>query len=143
MKKFGVAFILMFCHISCSNNAADRVVAPNYYGKWKLTKMTGVFIPSFYINGNPQWQEFYDFKKDSTFIKIRIEETTKTYASGKFEIIKNQNKTHIKLTYKEDNDIIGSCFGDLSEDLYVNSEGLLTSTWRMFDGPGLFYKKMR
>ncbi|QOG01051.1 hypothetical protein [Flavobacterium sp. MDT1-60] len=47
------------------------------------------------------------------------------------------------MTYKEDNDIIGSCFGGLSEDLYVNSDGLLTSTWRMFDGPGLFYKKMR
>ncbi|QOG01052.1 hypothetical protein [Flavobacterium sp. MDT1-60] len=88
MKKIGIAFMLMFCFLSCSNSEANSAVITYYYGKWKLTKMTRVFIPALYINGNPQWQEFYDFKTDRTFVKTRIQETTKTYASGKFEIIK-------------------------------------------------------
>jgi hypothetical protein len=143
MSKFGIVFIIMFSLISCSNSETGAIPAPNYYGKWELTRMTGVFIPALYIEGQPQWQEFYDFKKERTFIKTRIQGATKTYASGKFEIVKIQNETHLSLTYNEDNDIIGSCFGNLGEDLYVNSEGLLTNTWRMCDGPGLFYEKMR
>ena len=133
----------MFCLISCSNNEADRIVAPDYYGKWELTRLTGVFIPALYIEGQPQWHEYYDFKTDGTFLKTRIQGTTKTDAFGKFEIIKLQNETHLSLTYNEDNDIIGNCFGNLGEDLYINSEGLLTSTWKMCDGPGLFYDKVR
>ncbi|MNQ70400.1 hypothetical protein D3C85_850370 [compost metagenome] len=143
MKNIGIVFILMFCFLSCSNSGADSVVITSYYGKWKLTKRTGVFILALYMEGNPQWQEFYDFKTDGTFTKTRVQETTKTFASGKFEIKKNQNETQLNLTYTEDNDIIGNCFGNLSEDLYINSEGLLTSSWQMCDGPGLFYEKMR
>jgi hypothetical protein len=143
MKKFGVIFMLLLSLVSCSSNDAESSRTPNYYGKWKLVKTTASFTLAIYIMGEPQWQEYYDFKTDGTFVKTKIQNNVTTTASGTFGIVKIQNETHFALTYPVASDIVGSCYGNLSEDLFVKPDGTLASTWQNCDGPGLIYQKTK
>ncbi|SHH49118.1 hypothetical protein [Flavobacterium defluvii] len=143
MKKITAVFILMFSILSCSNDDSDSRNYSAYYGKWKLTSITGSFIQAIYIVGEPQYQEFYDFKRDNTFVKTRTQNGVTTTASGTFSIVEIQKKPHFQLTYASTSTIIGSCTGNLSEELFINDAGDLTSTWRNCDGPDLVYEKTK
>jgi len=48
---------------------------------------------------------------------------------------------YLELTYENDSEIIGSCYGNLKEELYFKANNSLSSTWQNCDGPGLEYKK--
>ena len=143
MKKFATVFIIMLSIVSCSSDDATSKNALGYYGKWKLTTYTTSFVLAIYIPGEPQWQEYYDFKTDNTFLKTRIINGITTTASGTFLATKNNDQTNLKLTYSETSDIIGSCLGNLTEELILDNRGVLFSTWRNCDGPGFEYKKVR
>jgi hypothetical protein len=140
MKKITIILMLTSILISCSNNNANSS-QPSYYGKWKLVKMTGKVIPAIHTIGEPQWQEFYVFNTNKTFTKTRIKDKVTTTASGTFKIINIQDETNLELSYTENSDIIGSCYGNQKEDLFMNSDNLLSSTWQNCDGPGLIYEK--
>lgn len=139
MKKFVAVLIVILSMVSCSSDETNSKVSSSYYGRWNLSKYTTTFVLAIYVYGEPQWQEFYDFNQDNTFVKTRIQNNKKTTASGTFSIITIQNETHFVLNYANKSDIIGSCSGDLSEDLYLNNEGSLVSTWQNCDGPGMEY----
>jgi len=142
MKKLGIIFIVIISLISCSKEDNKTPVATDYYGKWTLIKMT-TFRTANTIFDKLEWQESYVFNTDGTFVKTRIENNKTTTASGTFKITKTEKETLLGLTYKESSPIIGTCFGNLSESLSVNKEGLLVSFWQACDGPGLVYQKLR
>ncbi|MGE6352903.1 hypothetical protein ACQKCJ_03380 [Flavobacterium sp. NPDC079362] len=142
MKKIGIAVILMLIFISCSNEKAKSPMVSDYHGKWELIEVTG-FRPANIIFDKLGWQESYVFNTDETFIKTRTKDNKTTTATGKFAVKKLDNETHFELTYEENNDIIGTCTGNLIEDLSINKEGLLVNSWQMCDGPGLIYKKSK
>lgn len=142
MKKITIILILASILVSCSNNNANTARI-SYYGKWKLIKMTGRFIPAIHIIGEPEWQEFYVFNTDKTFTKTRIKDKVTTTVSGTFEIINIEKESLLKLSFTENNDIIGSCYGNQKEELFLNSDNLLSSTWQNCDGPGLIYEKTK
>ncbi|UUF13159.1 MULTISPECIES: hypothetical protein [Flavobacterium] len=143
MKKFASIFILMLSIVSCSSDNADSRSSFTYYGKWKLTRSTGSFVEAIYIIGKPQYLEYYDFKKDNTFIKTRTKDGVTTTASGTFSITEIQNQKHFILTYTSTSDIIESCTGNLSEELFINEAQELISTWQNCDGPTLVYEKTK
>lgn len=141
MKKFGAAFILMLSLISCSGDDANPSLALDYYGKWQLIEMSGSTINSVTTESEMDWQESYVFNTNRTFVKTRIKDNTTTTASGTFSVVKTSDETHFELTYSKSSTLVGSCYGNLKEDLFINSNNLLVSTWQNCDGPGLVYQK--
>lgn len=142
MKKLGIIFILMLSLISCSKDDTKTPAATDYYGKWTLVKMT-TFRTANTIFDKLEWQESYVFNTNGTFVKTRIADNKTITASGTFKTTKSDKGTSFELTYKENSPIIGTCFGNLTESLSINQEGLLVSFWQACDGPGLVYQKAR
>ena len=133
----------MLSLISCSNEDTNPPLVLDYYGKWQLTEMSGSVINSVTTGPKMYWQEFYVFNTDGTFVKTRIKDNTTTTASGTFSVVKTSDETHLELTYSESSVLVGSCYGNLKEDLFINNNNLLVSTWQNCDGPGLVYQKKK
>ncbi len=143
MKKFGITFILMLSLISCSSDDAKPPLALDYYGKWQLIEMSGSTINSVTTGSEMSWQEFYTFDTNGKFVKTRIKDNTTTTASGTFSVVTILDETHLELTYSVSSVLVGSCYGNLKEDLFINNNNLLVSTWQNCDGPGLVYQKKK
>ena len=133
----------MLSLISCSNEDTNPPLVLDYYGKWQLTEMSGSVINSVTTGPKMYWQEFYVFNTDGTFVKTRIKDNTTTTALGTFSVVTILDETHLELTYSESSTLVGSCYGNLKEDLFINNNNLLVSTWQNCDGPGLVYQKKK
>lgn len=135
-----VAFLTVFS--SCTKDTEETTV--DYLEKWTLVKMSGSIPNSETTGAAMEWQEYYLFNKDGTFTKSRIQNKIETKATGTYITItiNNQYGKYLELTYLKDNEIIGSCFGNLKEDLYFKTNNTLSSAWSACDGPGLEYQKV-
>jgi hypothetical protein len=140
MKKLIVLITFLTIFNSCSK---DNVVTDNtgYYGKWTLIKMSGSMVNSETTGSAMEWQEFYLFNTNGTFTKSRERNGVKTTISGTYTTTNNPDGIYFELTYPNDSEIIGSCYGNLKEELYVTENNTLLNTWKNCDGPGLEYKK--
>ena len=143
MKSFIAIVILLITFSSCSkDNDENTNSTADYLGKWTLVKMSGSMNNSETVGSAMEWQEFYIFNENETFTKIRIRKDIQSTASGTY-ILKNiQNEKYLELTYPNESNIIGSCYGNLKEELYFSANNTLSSTWSYCDGPGLDYKKI-
>ncbi|MFS4454699.1 hypothetical protein [Maribacter sp. 2304DJ31-5] len=108
--------------------------------KWQLVRMTGSFAGSVSEGENMEWQEFYIFDPDGTFLKSRDRDGITTEATGTFEAVEYENDDHdyLELTYKT-SELIGNCSGNNKEILIYRSSRRLSNTWQACDGPGLDY----
>jgi hypothetical protein len=140
MKNIAHIFILLFTFSSCSNDTTV-VSSSEYSGKWTLVKMSGNTANSETTGSAMQWQEFYLFDNDGTFAKTREKDTTKTTASGTYTVKNLSGGEYLELSYPQDSDITGSCYGNQKEELYLTENNLLSSSWEYCDGPGLEYEK--
>ncbi|MDX6183021.1 hypothetical protein SGQ44_11925 [Flavobacterium sp. Fl-77] len=143
MKKIGIIFILVLSLFSCSNETKEisAASASDFHGKWTLIKMSGTFPDSETTGNQMEWQEFYIFNTDRTFVKTRVRNNTTTTESGIFETKDFNGLTHFELTFLGNSTLAGNCYGNSKESLFIDADGLLTGTWRTCDGPGLVYKK--
>lgn len=135
-----IAFLTVFS--SCTKETEDATTTADYHGKWTLVKMSGSMINSVTTEAAMEWQEAYLFKNDGTFEKSRIRNMVETKAVGTYTTIYHQDGKYLELTYANDSEIIGSCYGDLKEELYFVTNTILSSTWSACDGPGLDYQKV-
>lgn len=143
MKKIGAVFMLILSLISCSGDDAKPSLALDYYGKWQLIEMSGSIMNSVKTGSEMGWQEFYTFDANGKFVKTRIKDNTTTTASGTFSVVKTSDETHFELTYSESSTLVGSCYGNLKEEFFINNNNLLVSTWQNCDGPRLVYQKKK
>lgn len=88
-----------------------------------------------------EWQEYYLLKSDGTFVKRRERDGIKYDASGKFQFITITDGTLLELTHDTKNQIIGNCYSNQTEQLYLKSADKLVGTWQMCDGPRLEYER--
>jgi hypothetical protein len=132
------ALLLIFC--SCSNDSSN-VITTGFQGKWELYQMSGRIANSETTGVAMEWQEYYSFNSDGSFTKSRTSNGTKKEISGSYIITKIQEESFLELTYKVDSEIIGSCYGENKEELFILPNSILSSTWKNCDGPGLEYKK--
>jgi hypothetical protein len=133
-----IAFLTIFNSCSKDNVAMDNT---GYYGKWTLVAMSGS-IPNSEVTGAAmEWQEFYLFNTNGTFTKSRERNGVKTTLSGTYTTTTQSDGIFFELIYPNDSEIIGSCYGNQKEVLYLIDNNSLSSTWSYCDGPGLKYKK--
>jgi len=140
MKKSNVlcALLVLFC--SCSSDNLESI-STDYQGKWELYKMSGRIADSETMGTAMEWQEYYSFNPDGSFIKSRTRNGIKTEISGSYTISRLQDESFFELSYKTDSEIIGGCYGNNKEELHILPNVTLSSTWKNCDGPGLEYKK--
>ena len=110
--------------------------------KWQLVRMTGSFVNSETTGNQMEWQEYYVFKPDGTFLKSRDREGTITEGNGTFEVVEfeHDDADYLELVYKNGLELIGSCNGDATELLVYRSAIAISNTWNACDGPGLDYE---
>ncbi len=142
MKRLALIIAFLFVFSSCTKDTEEATTTADYYGKWTLVKMSGSMINSVTTGTAMGWQEFYLFKNDGTFEKSRMRNTVETKAVGTYTAIDYQDGKYLELIYTNDSEIIGSCYGNLTESLYFSAVNTLSSTWRACDGPGLDYQKV-
>jgi hypothetical protein len=137
-----IAFLTIFSSCTKDTEETTASTTADYLGKWTLVKTSGSISNSEVTGTAMEWQEFYLFKNDRTFIKSRVRNEVKTTFSGTYTIKNSPNTRYLELTYPNDNETIGNCTGDLIEDLCFTANNTLSSTWSACDGPGLEYQKV-
>ena len=142
MKNLAIVIIFLSAFSSCTKDTDDTPTTSDYHGKWTLVKMTGSMQNSETTGTEMAWQEFYLFNNDGTFTKSRIRNAITTTISGTYTTQNDTEALYLELTYPNNSEIIGSCYGTQKETLYLNSNNTLSSTWSHCDGPGLDYKKL-
>jgi hypothetical protein len=140
MKHIIILFTFLSIFNSCSK---DSVQTDNtgYYGKWTLVKMSGSKANSETTGTAMEWQEFYLFNSNGTFTKSRERNGVSSTATGTYTTTMHPEGIYFELIYPNDSELIGSCYGNLKEELYLTASNTLSSTWKNCDGPGLEYKK--
>jgi hypothetical protein len=139
MKHFAVFIAFLSFLNSCSKDATT-VDSTGYYGKWTLVKMSGTLSNSESTGTAMEWQEYYLLNTNGTFTKSRERNAIKTTISGTYITTDQPDGIYLVLTYPSDSEIIGNCYGNLKEELYIENH-TLSNTWKNCDGPGLEYKK--
>jgi hypothetical protein len=142
MKSLAIIVVFLTVFSSCTKDSEETKTTADYHGKWTLVKMSGSMINSVTIGTAMDWQESYSFNNDGTFTKSRTQNTVKTTVSGSYTTQNNSDGLYLELTYSKDSEIIGSCYGNLKEELYFSTSTTLSGTWRNCDGPGLEYQKV-
>ena len=113
------------------------------YQQWQLVEMSGSMANVPPASGSDmEWQEYYRFYPDSTFIKSRTRDGSTIEKSGTYSAVTLEDGEYLELTYPSENDLIGNCSGELKELLFFESEAKLIGTWQACDGPGLVYEKV-
>ncbi|MDC6404548.1 hypothetical protein [Maribacter flavus] len=111
--------------------------------KWRLVQMTGSFVNSTTVGEAMDWQEYYIFNPDGSFIKSRERDGAVLEATGTFEMVEydNDDADYLELLFETGGELAGGCYGFGRETLQYVAEDRLQSSWMACDGPGLFYEK--
>nr|WP_309756565.1 hypothetical protein [Flavobacterium sp.] len=141
MKKLIILVAFFSFLSSCSKGDAVKIDSTGYYGKWTLVSMSGSIPNSETTGAAMEWQEFYLFNTNGTFTKSRERNSVKTSISGTYTTTNQSDGISFELTYPNDSEIIGSCYGNRKEGLFLDANNSLSSTWSYCDGPVLKYKK--
>lgn len=137
-----VAFLIIFSSCTKDTEETTALTTAGHLEKWTLVMMSGSIPNSETTGAAMEWQEYYLFNNEGTFTKSRIRNKIETKATGTYTTINNQYGKYLELTYSNDNELIGTCTGDLKETLFFKANNTLSSTWSACDGPGLEYQKV-
>jgi len=139
MKK--IIFILLLGTLfSCSKD--DKYDFGKYPQKWLLIKMSGQVANSETTGTEMDWQELYLLNSNGTFAKHRERDGVHSEALGTFSVIDQSDGKFLELVYDTNSEIIGSCYGNHTESLWLKSDIKLMGTWSSCDGPGLEYERV-
>ncbi len=145
MRKLFLALLTVCLIMSCSkegNEIEKQFDSEKYPQKWTLIEMSGQIPNSEATGENMEWQEYYILKSDGTFIKHREWDGIDSDATGTFSFVNINEDKFIELVHAIGSDIVGSCYGNQNESLWLKSDKKLTGTWSACDGPGLVYERI-
>lgn len=141
MRSLFVLPFIITLAISCSSdNENDPGQCPE---KWQLVKMTGNVATLPPATGSDMdWQEWYQFYSDQTFSKTRERDNTVIEATGTYALVTLPGGDFMELTFETGTDLVGNCYPDPKELLWIKSKDELAGTWATCDGPGLTYVRV-
>lgn len=144
MKKQILFLMIIGILFSCNKNDDgnnDDNLETEIIGKWKLIQMTGNIPNSETTGTEMEWQETYQLNTDGTFQKSRNRDGIITEVSGTYNLVDSSNERFIEFIFDDESEIIGSCYSNLKEEMFFQSDNTFSSTWSACDGPGLKYEK--
>ncbi|MDF4203628.1 hypothetical protein PXD56_11705 [Maribacter sp. SA7] len=145
MKRYSALFLFLVFLASCANDDDYGLESTQFVfseQKWELTQMSGNFQNSETTGLDMEWQEYYIFSPEGTFVKSRTVDEEVTEATGTFEVVEYDNDLnhYLELTFETENELAGNCTGDSKELLIYRSSTVMSSLWIACDGPGLDYQ---
>lgn len=145
MKKITALLVCIVLLLSCSSDDDYGLESTQFVyaeQQWTLVKMTGSFQNSETTGSEMEWQEYYTFSPEGTFVKSRTVDEVVYEATGSFEVIEfdNDPNHYLELTYQTGNALVGNCTGDYKELLMYRNSTMISSLWMACDGPGLDYQ---
>lgn len=130
--------------MSCSNTEEENIPTLDANSqKWELVKMTGSFAGSETTGADMEWQEYYIFNSDATFIKSRNWDGEVKEASGSYTTETLNEQKYLELTYSKGEGLVASCTSNKKEQLYFVKGDILRGSWAACDGPVLEYKQLK
>ena len=142
MKKQILFLLVIGILFSCNKNDDGNNLEIEIIGNWKLIQMTGNIPNSETIGTEMEWQESYRLNSDGTFQKSRDRDGVILDVSGIYNIVDLSDGKYLEFIFNEESEIIGSCYSNLKEVMFFQSENTFSSTWSACDGPGLKYEKV-
>ncbi|WP_405412471.1 hypothetical protein [Maribacter sp. Asnod1-A12] len=144
MRKYTIIFLILVVYASCANDDDFGLESSQFVfseQKWELVEMSGSFQNSETTSEEMEWQEYYIFSPEGTFIKTRIVDEKVAEATGTFEVVEYDNDLNhfLELTFETGNELAGNCTGDDKELLMYLTSTSISSLWMACDGPGLTY----
>lgn len=144
MRNYTIYILLIVALASCASDDDYGLASTQFVfseQKWVLTQMSGSFQNSETKGEDMEWQEYYIFSPEGTFIKSRTVDEEVTEAIGTFEVVEYDNDLnhYLELTYQTGNELVGNCTGDDKELLIYRNSTMISSLWMACDGPGLDY----
>jgi hypothetical protein len=148
MKTYAVLLLFILFTTSCANDDDFGLASTQFVfseQKWELTKMSGSRANYETTGEEMEWQEYYIFSPEGTFIKSRTVDEEVTEATGTFEVVEYDNDLnhYLELTFKTGIALVGNCTGDDKELLMYRNSTMISSLWMACDGPGLDYELMK
>lgn len=148
MKKITALLVCIVLLLSCSSDDDYGLESTQFVyaeQQWTLVKMTGSFQNSETTGSEMEWQEYYTFSPEGTFIKSRTVDEVVYEATGNFEVIEfdNDPNHYLELTYQTVNALVGNCTEDDKELLMYRNSTMISSLWMACDGPGLDYELVK
>lgn len=122
---------------SCQPIETQRFSPTTVEGTWKLKKMINAWTNQEVLAETLDYEEFYTFKNDSTFIKYRY---NGEHASGTYSTGKNVDGFFIQTFYPEETNLRESCTVG-TEYLLLKDSHTLSGGSLPCDDPALFYEK--
>ena len=142
MKKHILFLMIIGILFSCNKNDDGNNLETEIIGNWKLIQMTGSIPNSETTGTEMEWQETYQLNTGGTFQKSRDRDGVITDVSGIYNIIDLSDGKYLEFIFNSESEIIGSCYSNLKEEMFFQSENTISSTWSACDGPGLKYEKV-
>ncbi len=139
MKNIFAIILFVFFLTSCTNDdEIDPSLLPH---KFVMVSMSGMVPNSERTGDDMDWQEYYIFDSDSTFLKSRTEGDKTIEEEGIYKTKIMVDGEYMLLSYPKESEIIGSCQHQPSETLFIIDRDHLRNTWGACDGPVLSYKR--
>ncbi|WP_299322003.1 hypothetical protein [uncultured Maribacter sp.] len=144
MKRYALLFLFLVFLASCANDDDFGLESTQFVfseQKWELVQMSGSFQNSETTGEEMEWQEYYIFSPEGTFVKSRTVNEEVAEATGSFEVVEYENDLnhYLELTFETGNELAGNCTGDSKELLMYRNSTMISSLWMACDGPGLDY----
>ncbi|MDO6471102.1 hypothetical protein [Maribacter sp. 1_MG-2023] len=144
MERYALLFLFLVFLASCANDDDFGLESTQFVfseQKWELTQMSGSFQNSETTGEEMEWQEYYIFSPEGTFVKSRTIGDELVEATGSFEVVEYENDLnhYLELNFETGNELAGNCTGDSKELLMYRNSTMISSLWMACDGPGLDY----
>ena len=144
MRNYVIYILLIVTLASCASDDDYGLASTQFVfseQKWVLTQMSGSFQNSETKGEDTEWQEYYIFSPEGTFVKSRTVQEEVMEATGSIEVLEYDDDPnhYLELTFETGKELAGNCTGDNKEILIYRSSTEISSLWMACDGPGLDY----
>ncbi len=143
LKYTVILFLIAVCH-SCNKSDIDKEQGTfklqNSSQKWELVAITSSWTNEITTGNNLDWQEFYVFNPDGTFLKSREQDDGRmSKATGTYAIVDSSGEEYLELIFETGDELRASC-SQGKEFLSLRKKKLLNGSWVPCDGPSFEYR---
>jgi hypothetical protein len=112
---------------------------------WELTSINAGMSGETIFANEASIIETYVFKQNGVFSKNFKYDFEEGNLTGTYEIVLNENREFLKLTYLIEMDSLSYCSQDRMENMLISVDGLLLSNGGClaFDGPAMNYLRTK
>ncbi len=146
--RFNISILAFILIISCSkDNSSEEPLkfsVTDFPQTWELSYINAGLSGEIIDAQENSVREIYVFKENGTFSKEFQDEFAKGDVVGTYDLVTNEDREYLILTYKIDIDSLSYCSRNNVENMLISDNGqtLSNGSCLAFDGPGMYYQRI-